>query len=92
MCDNLGLRIKDTSKYRKSFSANQKREIFEKFDGRCAYCGKKINMDRKLSLTSLSVDHVIPVDYFFADVDKKFINDFANLFPSCRRCNQYKTI
>jgi 5-methylcytosine-specific restriction endonuclease McrA len=59
-------------------------QVYNKHNGRCAYCGKTIK------LKDMQVDHIVPVrahPYYKQAVD---INDIKNLNPSCRRCNHYK--
>ena len=51
--------------------------IFEKFDGRCAYCG------REITITNFQVDHIKPKASGGTD-------NIDNLNPSCRLCNHYK--
>lgn len=53
-----------------------RRQVFEKFSGRCAYCGCEISID------SFQVDHLVP------DVRN---NAISNLMPSCRVCNFWKS-
>lgn len=64
-----------------------RKRIYNKFAGRCAYCGQPIEFKR------MQVDHVEPqykkVDpmHFGVEID---IDAFENLMPSCSRCNHYK--
>lgn len=58
------------------FSRAVRREIFEKFNGCCAYCGQP------LQLTNFQIDHIEPLP----------INHKShNLNPSCRYCNFFKS-
>ena len=50
--------------------------VFDKFDGRCAYCG--VNL-----VKGWNVDHIKP--QVFGGT-----NDLDNLNPSCKDCNNYK--
>ena len=69
----------------------ERRFIYNKFQGHCAYCGKEIKFK------DMQVDHFIaransrPIG---KDLDGHYvypdINNFKNLMPSCRRCNHYK--
>ena len=72
-------------------------DIFKKFNGKCAYCGKFINFKE------MQVDHIIPKSTFDMHIKNGFkipqflqhltINDknhLDNLFPSCRVCNKWK--
>lgn len=52
-------------------------EVYNKYDGRCAYCGKEID------IKDMQVDHIVPKCNGGTD-------DISNLNPSCRRCNHYK--
>ena len=61
----------------KGFSEKKRLEIYNKFDGRCAYCGYKIRYDEMV------VDHIIPIA-------KGGDSKIDNLFPSCRECNTCK--
>lgn len=51
-------------------------QILEKYNGRCAYCGTKLVKD-------WHVDHIKPQ---WAGGS----NEFENLNPSCKECNNYK--
>ena len=57
---------------------NKKLRVFNKYNGRCAYCG------RKISLESMTIDHWIPK----SDGGD---NNIDNLFPSCLQCNKDKS-
>jgi len=52
-------------------------EVYNKYDGHCAYCGKIIQY------TDMQVDHIKPQRQGGTD-------DVENLNPSCRSCNHYK--
>ena len=58
-------------------------DVYKKHDGRCAYCGKKIE------IKEMQVDHQIPKAHIRPE-NKAYVNSIDNLFPSCRRCNHYK--
>ncbi len=61
--------------------------VYDKFGGRCAYCG------REIAYKDMQVDHKDPL--FRNDTDeqlakagiKRGTDDLDNLMPSCRRCN-----
>ncbi len=53
-----------------SFSKSVQKNVYDKFDGHCAYCGEKID---------LNVDYV-------KSIRQGGTNDFDNLFPSCESC------
>jgi len=58
-------------------------EIHKKYNGRCAYCGDKIDIKK------MQVDHFWPqfLAHFQPDLDN---NRPENLMPSCRKCNNFK--
>jgi len=51
--------------------------VYNKFGGRCAYCGNEI------TLKTMQVDHAKSKRNGGTD-------DYENLMPSCRLCNHYK--
>lgn len=53
--------------------------ILAKFGGHCAYCGWEIN-NRQMQM-----DHIVPKDQGGEDT-------YENLNPSCRYCNNYKSV
>lgn len=60
-----------------------RQQVLDKFQSKCGYCGKDIN------LKSMQIDHIIPK----CQVNKnnyETINGLDNLMPSCRSCNHYK--
>lgn len=62
-------------------------QVYNKYQGHCAYCGKKIEYK------DMQLDHIIP-QWHLDDIrfnwqwDK--IETIENYMPSCRRCNHYK--
>lgn len=52
-------------------------KVYNKFGGRCAYCGKEIEYK------DMQVDHIKPKCQGGTD-------NIDNLFPTCRLCNHYK--
>lgn len=56
----------------------------EIFDGKCCYCGVKLNLNTKKNPDSFSYDHFLPS----ARVGK--IRHHLNVLPSCRACNNKK--
>ncbi len=52
-------------------------EVYQKYNGHCAYCGKKIEFGE------MQVDHI-------KSKRSGGENDLENYNPSCRRCNHYK--
>lgn len=63
---------------RKRLTASERQQIYEKFGGRCAYCGCEI------TIKDMQADHVVPLHLGGAD-------DISNLYPACRACNHYKS-
>lgn len=74
-----------------------RKAVYDKFNGHCAYCGKKI------TLIEMQIDHIYPkraknimqegytTNEWAKDWPKSGnINGFDNLNPACRRCNHYK--
>lgn len=60
--------------------------VYDRYDGRCGYCGCKISMKE------MNVDHIDPVYLREADPDgAASLNDISNLMPACRMCNFYKS-
>jgi len=71
--------------------------IYNKFKGKCAYCGHKIK------IKDMQVDHIIPkstysfhmetrhkVPTFLSHLTIYDVNHVDNLFPSCQVCNLRK--
>lgn len=63
-------------------------QIYNKYDGRCAYCGKPI------TYKEMQVDHIKPIFRNWSDEDKErwlkghYGNDeVENYNPSCHACN-----
>lgn len=65
---------------RKSIAKAIRQDVYEKYNGRCAYCGKLIEY------AEMQVDHLIPLGGY----TQNGTDDFENLMPACRRCNHYK--
>lgn len=57
--------------------------IYNKTQGRCAYCGE-------LLVNDWQVDHIEPKVNFEVYYPGENVNDIKNLFPTCRICNHYK--
>lgn len=76
---------------KKKTKKEEREEIYNKFNGRCAYCGKEITYKQ------MQVDHLQPI--FRNDSDENLKNmgrkrgaeTLDNLMPSCGRCNRYKS-
>lgn len=58
--------------------------VYAKYDGHCAYCGRKIDMK------DMQIDHLVPI---FRGRHDEYINtirgkdDVSNYMPACRSCN-----
>ena len=62
---------------RKRITKAERLQVFNKYGGYCAYCGKKIEYK------DMQVDHMVPLRLGGAD-------DVKNYMPACRSCNHYK--
>lgn len=62
---------------RKRITKADRLQVFNKYGGYCAYCGKA------LKYKDMQVDHLIPLRSGGAD-------EMKNYMPACRRCNHYK--
>jgi len=62
---------------RKKLNPSRRQRIYDKTQGRCAYCGCK------LKYKEMTVDHIRPLANGGAD-------DESNLIPACRSCNHRK--
>ena len=62
---------------RRSIPKHIRQQVYEKYGGCCAYCG------RSLEYKEMQVDHLIPLRSGGAD-------NMENYMPACRRCNHYK--
>jgi 5-methylcytosine-specific restriction endonuclease McrA len=58
-------------------------KVYERYNGHCAYCGKKIDYK------DMQVDHIQP-KHSYRTFEKDIADHINNLNPSCRRCNHYK--
>lgn len=62
---------------RKKLSKAERQQIYEKYNGHCAYCG--CEMEYK----DMQVDHVKALYIGGSD-------ELSNMLPACRSCNHYK--
>lgn len=69
---------------RKPISKKLRQEVYEKYDGHCAYCGCE------LEIKDMQVDHIYSVARAKWSKEELDINNIENLMPSCRSCNYYK--
>ncbi len=63
---------------RKAIPKKTRKEVFLKFNGRCAYCGCQIDYKH------MRVDHVV------SHMLNKGTDEFSNYYPSCKDCNHFK--
>ena len=68
---------------RRKLSKVERQQVYEKCGGRCAYCGCEI------PFKGFNVDHVLCLRNF--EYMDESIDTIANMFQSCRSCNQYKS-
>jgi 5-methylcytosine-specific restriction endonuclease McrA len=59
--------------------------VFEKYNGRCAYCGCK------LDARSFTIDHIIPLRRHEKNPKIIGINSIKNYNPCCYSCNSSKS-
>ena len=57
-----------------------RQRVYEKYNGRCADCG------RKIEYKDMQVDHFVAKRGW----NEEGTDDISNLMPSCRMCNHYK--
>lgn len=70
---------------RKSLSPKVREAVYQKYDGHCAYCGKKLNYKE------FQVDHLIPIQReTFGKYTEEQLERFENYMPTDRVCNHYK--
>ena len=62
---------------RKPIPQKVRRRVYEKYGGRCAYCGQPI------AYRDMQVEHLVPLAKGGADREE-------NYMPSCHTCNHYK--
>ncbi|WP_300781971.1 HNH endonuclease [uncultured Acetatifactor sp.] len=68
---------------RRKLSKAERRQVYEKCNGHCAYCGCEI------PFKGFNVDHVLCMrnsEYMDASIDT-----VENMLPSCGSCNRYKS-
>ena len=69
---------------RKPISKKLREQVYQKYNGHCAYCGCE------LKIKDIQVDHVLSVARAKWIKDELDLNNIDNLMPSCRSCNYYK--
>ena len=60
-----------------------RRIIFDKFNGHCAYCGCELQLEK------FQVDH-FKAQIWDKDKGERTDNSYENLMPACAECNRYK--
>lgn len=63
---------------RKKYSQAERKKIYDKADGHCQLCGRKVHF------TDMTLDHVIPLSMGGADL-------MENLQCTCEVCNRFKS-
>lgn len=63
---------------RRRLTKQERRTVYDKMGGHCAYCGCKIRLNK-----DMQVDHVVPLR-------KGGMDELDNMLPACRSCNHYK--
>lgn len=74
-----------------------RQRVYAKYENKCGYCGYSINY------SDMQVDHIIPQNEFISHIKNQFripaflthlkiedVNNFDNLMPTCRVCNNWK--
>lgn len=57
----------------------ERREVYRKTNGHCAYCGCELSFEK------MTVDHVVSLAHHNGK------DEITNMLPSCRSCNYYKS-
>ena len=70
---------------RKAIPKNIRQQVYEKYNGHCAYCGCK------LEYKDMQVDHIESI-YKAEYNSREAANTIENYMPSCRSCNFYKGV
>ena len=63
---------------RRKFTSNERMAVYQRYNGRCAVCGRPVKFDRS------TIDHKIPLA-------KGGTNGHNNLQLTCLRCNRMKS-
>ena len=73
---------------RKHISPKKRQEVWEKYNGHCAYCGCEI------TLKEMQVDHaeaIYPHEKEYKAGQADYLDSIENYMPACRMCNFYKS-
>ena len=65
-----------------AISKSKREEVYQKYNGHCAYCG------REIAYKDMQVDHFLPLRAW--GIEDTGTDDLDNLMPACRMCNHYK--
>jgi hypothetical protein len=69
---------------RKAIPKKIREAVYNKYGGRCAYCGKAI------TYKEMQVDHLIPLGSWGRKYSEEELECFENYMPTDRTCNHYK--
>lgn len=73
-----------TKSKRINITMDTKKKVFEKYNGKCAICGKPLSLNPYEHDNFISIDHIVPLD-------KGGENKFSNYQATCCACNSAKT-
>lgn len=62
-----------------------RRQVYDKYNGRCAYCGCR------LDIKDMQVDHIDSVYVASYFRQEKVDDSIGNYIPACRACSYYKS-
>lgn len=65
-----------------AINKSKREEVYQKYNGHCAYCG------REIAYKDMQVDHFLPLRAW--GIEDTSTDDLDNLMPACRMCNHYK--
>lgn len=85
--------MKYSAPKRKPLTKKQREALYQKYNGRCAYCGAKIE------ISEMQADHIFSVYHtetgrllgYDSPTDEQ-LNSLDNFRPACRQCNYYKSV
>jgi len=66
---------------KKKLTKKERKEIYNKYNGHCAYCGRAINFN------NFHVDHLKSVREIGGTMDNPENDTINNMMPSCITCN-----
>jgi hypothetical protein len=69
-------------------TTKQRRQVHEKYNGHCAYCGEPISIEQ------MHVDHLKPIWRDNPTVNPAYrgTDTIDNLMPACKPCNLWKSV